>query len=624
MRIALPHLDEVKSMVHELVQVAQHRDDVEERVKLLGKKLPSLATGLKMLGKKDKEELLSIGSYLEKNATERPDAAALLYEDRRYSHRELNQAANRWSNLLAAKGIKKGDVVAVLLENRPELLFAVAGIVKLGAIAASINTRQRGRVLEHSFKVSKASAVIIGEELWDGFTEVRSGVEGAGNKDRVLWVRDGASKGAGPADATDVEPELARSSTATPVSLAQVKLGDPCFYVYTSGTTGLPKASIMSHFRWVKAAGAFGNAALALKPNDTLYVPLPFYHNNALTVAWGSAASTGAALAMRRKFSVSQFWDDVRTFRATAFVYIGELCRYLLNQPEKPSDRHHLVRRMTGNGLRPDIWKQFKQRFGVEEVYEFYAASEGNIAFVNLLNLDCTVGFCPAPYSLVKYDIDRDEPVRDANGYLIPVGKGEVGLLIAEISDRYAFDGYTDKAASEKKLLRNVFKQGDAYFNSGDLLRDQGFKHAQFIDRVGDTFRWKGENVSTNEVAEVINGFPQIAESTLYGVQVPGADGRAGMAALVVKGSVESFDFGGFAKHVKSQLPPYAWPLFLRISPELEVTGTFKQIKSELRKQGFDPKVVSEPLFVLPPKAAEYVKLTDELFGKIEKRAIEL
>jgi citronellyl-CoA synthetase len=619
----MPNLDEVRSLVTELTNIARHRDDVEDRAKLIGKKLPSVVQGLKFIAKKDKHEALSIGTFLEKNALERPDAVALLFEDRRYSHRELNQAANRWSSVLAARGVKKGDVVTVLLENRPELLFAVSGIVKLGAIAATINTRQRGKVLEHSFKVAKAKAFVVGEELWENFAEIRGAIEGT-SAESVFWVRDGASKTAVPAQATDADQPLATASTATPPGLAMVSLGDPCFYVYTSGTTGLPKASIMSHMRWVKAAGAFGNAALALKPSDTLYVPLPFYHNNALTVAWGSAATTGAALAMRRKFSVSNFWDDVRGFRATAFVYIGELCRYLLNQPEKPGDRFHTVTRMCGNGLRPDIWKQFKQRFGIDEVYEFYAASEGNVAFVNLFNLDCTVGFCPAPYALVKYDIDRDEPVRDAQGHLIPVGRGEIGLLIAEVSERYAFDGYTDKGASEKKLLRNVFQPGDAWFNSGDLLRDQGFKHAQFIDRVGDTFRWKGENVSTNEVAEVINGFPQIAESTLYGVQVPGADGRAGMASLVIKGPVDAFDFSGFAQHVRSQLPPYAWPLFLRIQPELEVTGTFKQIKSELRKQGFDPQLVHDPLFVMPPKQAGYVQLTAELHKAIATRAMEL
>ena len=225
-----------------------------------------------------------------------------------------------------------------------------------------------------------------------------------------------------------------------------MRLGDPCFYIYTSGITGMPKASVMSHFRWVKGAGAFGHAALALRPHDVLYVPLPLYHSNALVVAWSAAASTGAAIALRRKFSVTSFWDDIRRFDATAFIYIGELCRYLMNQAPSPSDRDHRVTRIVGNGLRPDIWKQFKERFGIRQVFEFYGASEANIAFVNLLNADCTVGLCPAPFALVRYDIARDEPVRSPAGNLIRIARGEVGLLIAKVSPRYAFDGYTDQA----------------------------------------------------------------------------------------------------------------------------------------------------------------------------------
>jgi len=360
-------------------------------------------------------------------------------------------------------------------------------------------------------------------------------------------------------------------------------------------------------------------AAMALDKDDVLYLALPLYHNNALTVAWSSAAAGGAALAIRRKFSVTHFWEDVRRFRATAFVYIGELCRYLLNHPAEAGDRDHRVRRICGNGLRPDIWRPFKERFGIDEVYEFYAASEGNTAFVNLLNLDCTVGLCPAPYALVAYDVDRDEPVRGRDGHLTRVGRGEVGLLITEVNERYAFDGYTDPTASEKKLFRDVFRPGDVWFNSGDLLRDQGFRHAQFIDRVGDTFRWKGENVSTNEVAEAINGFEQIAESTVYGVQVPGGDGRCGMAALVLRCRVDEFDVEGFARHVRGQLPTYAQPVFLRLRPELEITGTFKQVKGDLRRQGFDPALVGEPLFVLPPRQQRYVPLTSELHQAIAR-----
>ncbi len=613
--MALPDLRSLTRTARELADLVRRPKVWGPHAQLVARKLPRIVAGLKLIGKKDKTEALSIGRYLEQNAAQRPDATAILYEDKRYTHRELHEQSNRWANLLAARGVGKGDSVAVLLENRPEVLFVVGGIVKLGAIAAVVNTKQRGKVLAHSFTVAKPSAYVIGEELWDAFAEVRDTIGGP-SADQVLWLRE-TDRATQPGAVTDAAPEIAKASAATPASLATVTLADPCFYIYTSGTTGLPKASVMSHNRWVKAAGAFGLSALALTPDDVLYLALPLYHNNALTVGWSACAVSGAAYAIRRKFSVTQFWDDCRKFNATAFVYIGELCRYLLNAPPSPNDRNHKVRRITGNGLRPDIWKQFKARFGIEEVYEFYAASEGNVAFVNLLNLDCTVGLCPAPYALVKYDVDRDEPVRGPDGHLVRVGRGEIGLLIAEVSERYAFDGYTDKAASEKKLLRDVFAPGDVWFNSGDLLRDQGFRHAQFIDRVGDTFRWKGENVSTNEVAEVLNGFGQIAESTVYGVQLPGTDGRCGMAALVLRCPVDQFDVAAFARHVQGQLPAYAWPIFLRVSPELEVTGTFKQVKSELKKQGHDPKLVKEPLYVMPPKTNAYKLLTDDMHKSI-------
>jgi citronellyl-CoA synthetase len=289
-----------------------------------------------------------------------------------------------------------------------------------------------------------------------------------------------------------------------------------------------------------------------------------------------------------------------------------------MNQPPRPDDRDNPIKKIIGNGLRPDIWKAFKQRFGIEEVYEFYAASEGNAAFVNVFNLDATVGFCPAPYAIVEYDVDEDQPVRGPDGHLRRVPRGGIGLLVTQVTEKYSFDGYTDRSASEKKLLRDVFEDGDLWFNTGDLLRDQGFRHAQFVDRVGDTFRWKGENVSTNEVAEVINVHPQVDESTVYGVQIPGTDGRAGMAALVTNVPVDQVDLDSLAKHITGDLPAYAVPLFLRVRPELEITGTFKQKKSTLRDEGFDPDKVDEPLYVMLPGTRQYRRLTPEVFADIQ------
>jgi len=611
----LERLRSVSASMRDLEALLGGRRGALHRLRRVVRKLPAIARGLRLTVKTDRSEPLSIGRYLEHNARVWPHRPALLFEERSYTHAELDREANRWAHLLASRGIRKGDAVAVFVDNRPELLFAVAGIVKLGAIAAMINSRQQGHALEHSLRICNAKCFVIGEELWSTFAELGPAIE-VPERDHLLWLADRGEAPVPPA-ATDARSELACSSTAPPPQLADVRLGDACFYIYTSGTTGLPKASIMSHFRWVKSAGAFGMAALALRPDDVLYVPLPLYHSSALAVAWSAAASTGAALALRRRFSVSGFWDDVRRFRATSFVYIGELCRYLLNQPPHADDRSHSVRKIVGNGLRPDIWRQFKARFGIDEVFEFYGASEGNVAFVNVLNADCTVGFCPAPYALVRYDIDRDEPVRAPDGRLVRVGRGEVGLLIAELTPRYAFDGYTDPAANEHKLLRDVFEPGDCWFNSGDLLRDLGFRHAQFVDRVGDTFRWKGENVSTNEVAEVLNAFPQIAESTVYGIELPGTDGRCGMAAVVPRVPVAELDLAGLARHLRAELPSYAVPLFLRIEDALEATTTFKQLKSELRRQGFDPARVPGPVFVLPPGSDAYVPLTSELHRAI-------
>src|SRR5574343_1354177 len=291
----------------------------------------------------------------------------------------------------------------------------------------------------------------------------------------------------------------------------------------------------MSHYRWHRCMSGMGIMGLRLRPEDVLYCPLPLYHNNALTVSWGAVVGAGASLVLVPKFSASRFWDDVRCYQATSFCYIGELCRYLLNQPARPDDRAHRVRAMLGNGLRPEIWDAFQQRFGIDHIAEFYTASECNLAFINALGLPRTTGLCPLSYAIVRMDLDTEQPVRSGRRqHMSRVQRGEVGLLITEITTRAPLDGYTDAKATEAKVLRNVFKKGDAWFNTGDLVRHQGLHHMQFVDRLGDTFRWKGENVATTEVEGVLAHQAEVAEAVVYGVTVPGADGRAGMAALTL------------------------------------------------------------------------------------------
>jgi fatty-acyl-CoA synthase len=385
---------------------------------------------------------------------------------------------------------------------------------------------------------------------------------------------------------------------------------DPAFYIFTSGTTGAPKASVMTHYRWLRAMGGSGAIGMRLKSSDTVYCCLPLYHNTALTVAVSGVISAGATLALGRSFSASKFWDDVTRYDATAFVYIGEVCRYLLNQPERDMDRTNKVRVIGGNGLRPDIWDEFTARFNIPQVFELYGASEGNTGFVNIFHIPKTAGLCPTAVAFVEYDPETGEPVRDENGRVRKVRRGQPGLLLSKITKAQPFDGYTDPEASEKKLIRNAFRDGDVWLNSGDLLRPQGWRHAVFVDRLGDTFRWKGENVATTDVEAAVAADPGVEAVAVFGVKVPGADGRAGMAAAVLKDGTE-FDGASLAHSVYDRLPGYAVPLFIRVVDSLEHTATVKTKKVDLREQGYGPDV-DDPVYVLNGREEGYVPYYDD------------
>lgn len=565
----------------------------------------------------------SIGLRFEHWAAKTPNHCALRYVDEQgqlqsYSYAEFNALANRWAHYFKAQGIRSGDAVGIFIENRPEALAAVLATVKLGAVASMLNTSQRGDLLLHSLNLVEPKLLLVGEELVSAIDELGKDLPEKLHQQRLFVAK--STNSIAPQGYRDLQQETTTSSTANLPETQDIQLKQAAYYIFTSGTTGLPKASKMSHLRWAKAAAGFGIAAMRLQADDLFYVCLPLYHNNALTVSWGSILSVGCTMALSRKFSASGFWDEIETHQATAFCYIGELCRYLLNQKPQASDGDNSVQKVIGNGLRPEIWDDFKARFNIPEVYEFYGASEGNIGFVNSFNIDRTAGFCPLSFSVVEYDIDRDEPVRDNEGHLIKVGKGGVGLLVGEVTDRAPYEGYTDAAASEKKLFRNAFKTGDCYFNTGDLVRNQGWNHIAFVDRLGDTFRWKGENVATTEIEGVLGNFNNVDQAVVYGVEVPGCDGRAGMAALTLNDASTGLDFKALKQHLAAQLPHYALPLFLRLKPEQEVTGTFKFRKVDLKKEAFDPSQTSDPLFVLLPGKNAYQPLTDALFGKIQQQ----
>jgi fatty-acyl-CoA synthase len=528
----------------------------------------------------------SIGRFFATRAARHPERVFLTFEDVLLTYGEANAQVNRYAAVLRERGVRPGDVIGILAENRPETLLVALAAVKLGAAAGMFNHNQRGDVLAHSQRVLGARVLVAGEEC-------RAALDSAPPQSPLLELGELGRLAAG---APDTEPE----------ECAEIEAGTVAFYIFTSGTTGLPKASAMSHARWLKGMAGLGRMATHLGPGDTLYCCLPLYHNNAMTVSLSTVLAGGATLALGRSFSASRFWDQVTRSDATAFVYIGELCRYLLNQPPRPADRAHRIRLAIGNGLRPEIWTEFSERFGIERILEFYASSEGNIGFINALNLKGTAGLCPMPFAVVEYEPGSGRPRRDQRGRAKRVRTGEVGLLLTKITTHSPFDGYTDPDATERKLVRDVFKPGDCWFDTGDLVRSQGFFHIAFVDRLGDTFRWKGENVATTEVEGALGAHPDIEQAVVYGVTVPGTDGRAGMAAVKLRAR-STVDGPALARHLLDRLPSYAVPLFLRVVPEIEQTATFKSRKVNLRDEGYDPERVHDPLYVLAGSSPGYV-----------------
>lgn len=581
-----------------------------------GRRLPAIAASGISIALLFDDLPLSLGSILEKNARRYSNQIALIYEDRSFTYHELNSVVNKYANYFKEQGIGHGDVVILLLENRPEALIITSALAKLGAIASLINPQQRGEVLLHSIRLKYGRHFVIGEEMLDVFEEIRDSLEP--DNIALMGLADRGDRKF-PKGYTSLQHVIQHSSTENPPETKQVRTKDHLAYIFTSGTTGMPKASIQTHKKWLRCMHWFGKINLSLNSEDVLYAPLPFFHANVFLIAWPTVFTHGATLVMRRKFSVKDFWKDIDKYNATSFIYIGEICRYLLNAPVTDKDKSHSVVKIIGNGLRPDIWHSFKERFGIKSIFEFYGASDSNIIFTNTLNIDYSVGWSPVEFAIVDYDVDKDEPVRNKKGRCERVGTGQVGLMLSRITSRFPFDGYVNSAGNDGKVFRDVFKKGDEWFNTGDLMRNMGYKHTQFVDRIGDTFRWKGENVATAEVEQIINSLSFVDSSAVYGVQIPHCDGRAGMAAMVSKVDPENVDMKMTARILKDKLPAYAVPCFIRFTERLETTRTQKIVKNGLKKQGFDPEVIEDQIFYLMPGSESYQRLTQDDFKMISE-----
>ena len=551
------------------------------------------------------------------------DAPALLSAASRLSYRELAAACHRYARWGLARGLARGDTVCLVMANCPDYLAIWLGLSGIGATVALINTNLRGELLAHSLNLVAPRYVIVGASLSEAVTAVRPllvpGVEcwliGEGDED-LPRLDDASAKLSG-------EPLHASELTAPPA------LEDRALCIYTSGTTGLPKAANVSHYRLMQWSHWFAGL-IDVQPEDRMYDCLPMYHSVGGVVATGATLVGGGAVVLRERFSASGFWKDVVAERCTLFQYIGELCRYLLASLPQEDESQHVLRLACGNGLRAEVWGEFQQRFRIPQILEYYAATEGNFSLYNCEGRPGAIGRIPPflahrlPVALVKFDLDAAAPVRNASARCVRCAPHEPGEAIGQILDAHGatrFEGYTDAAASSKKILRDVFAPGDAWYRTGDLMRqdEQGFFY--FVDRVGDTFRWKGENVSTTEVAGVIAGCPGVMDVAVYGVSVPGTEGRAGMAALVTG---EGFDLAELRRALRERLPAYARPLFLRIVTAIELTGTFKLRKQELALEGYDPARVRDAVYVDDGGRNAYVRLDDELHERLQAGVLRL
>jgi fatty-acyl-CoA synthase len=552
---------------------------------------------------------------VEEQALARPEAPALLSDEEQLTYQDLAVRLRRYARWALAQQLRKGETVALMAHNHPGYMAAWLGLSSVGVVVALINPNLRGEALAHCLAAASPSRLIVADEFAEAAREATAGM----SELPEVWLL-------GSGEGRRIEPALAAlaEEPLTPEERRNVNVRDGALLIYTSGTTGLPKAARVSHHRIMSWSCWFAGM-LDIRPEDRLYDCLPMHHSVGGVAAVGAVLVSGGSAVIARKFSVSRFWDEITRWDCTLFQYIGELCRYLVKAPPHANERRHHLRIACGNGLSRAVWTTFQARFAVPRIVEFYAATEGNFSLFNVEGAPGSIGRVPGfmahrfPSALVVYDPETGAPARDPEGRCIRCVRGETGEAIGRIAGAegdpaHGFEGYVSVAESEKKVLRDVFEPGDAWLRTGDLMRvdERGFFY--FIDRVGETFRWKGENVSTTEVAAAIDSCPGVTASAVYGVKVPGAEGRAGMAAIVAE---PGFDLADLRARLAAALPAYARPLFLRLSPTLAMTETFKTSSHRLAAEGFDPNQSLDPLFFEDSAAQAYVPLDAALFARL-------
>lgn len=529
---------------------------------------------------------------------------AIIFEDQKLTYEQFDMLANQYANWALAKGLKAGDSIAIFMNNCPDYIAAWYGFSKIGVIGALINQSLIGEQLIRSVIAANTKILIVDGELLGEWERVDNSLH---NIEVFVLSKNVEAH-------NDLRKELNSQSTKRPNRSYRAQLlgKSPAMYLYTSGTTGFPKAAIISQSRVMGMSRVF-MAGTEANENDIIYISLPLYHGTGGVCAVGLAFNKGGTIFLKKKFSAKSFWSDIVENKCTIFVYIGELLRYLINQPPDEIETKHNLKSCFGNGLRLDVWERADKRFKIPKIIEFYGSTEGNVFLVNVTGHKGAIGRLPKYLNgkinidLVKFDIDSEMPIRGADGLCQRCEALEIGEAIGKLDKndpKGQFDGYAnDKGATEKKILRDVFIKGDAYFRTGDLMKQDKSGYFYFIDRIGDTYRWKSENVSTAVVSEVIGNCENVQEVNVYGVSIPYHEGKAGMA--VISADV-LLDFENIYKKLKSELPHFAIPVFLRIKDKIETTGTFKYTKRDLVSEGYNINIVSDPIYWLDIKDGKY------------------
>jgi fatty-acyl-CoA synthase len=563
-----------------------------------------------------------LSTVIEERAAQLGDTPAVLSDRECLTYREFSWRINQYARWALEQRIAKGEVVGLLMTNRPEYLAIWLGITSVGGVVSLLNTNLTGPSLAHCINVVTPKHLIVAAEFAGQLTASFPLLSVL----PTVWLHGNEPS---PWRRIDLEIEAQTGEALGEHEKRPPTIEDRALYIYTSGTTGLPKAANISHAR-VMQWGHWFAGMMGAQSTDRMYNCLPMYHSVGGVQVPGAILVAGGTLILREKFSASQFWNDIVRWDCTVFQYIGELCRYLLHAPHSEGETTHRIRMACGNGLAPEVWDGFKNRFSIPQIFEFYASTEGGVSLFNVQGKRGAIGHIPGYLThrfspaLVVFDVEKGEPVRDPQGFCIRCGANEAGEALGKLADDPSnvgsrFEGYTNTEASERKILRNVFEPGDVWIRTGDLMRKDEQGYFYFVDRIGDTFRWKGENVATCEVSEAICAFPGVKHANVYGVTVPATEGRAGMATVVTE---DELDLAEFRQHLMNRLPPYARPLFLRIRKNMDLTGTFKYSKTDLARQGFNPAASDDAVFFNNLESGAFTRLDQQLYERIQTSAI--